>query len=191
MIAATGGWAESLTPDQLLRLRVELAALYETLDWAVAEHAPACALSGRCCRFREYGHTLFLSEPEAVLLVADAPRPVRPLDAGESCPWQDAQGRCTSRSARPLACRVFYCDPRFETAAQELSETFLSRLKQSCEIHGWPWNYAPLHKHLDEALRQGRLATAGACSDGELKLTSVLACDPSPSRLTSEDESRT
>ena len=189
MIAAAP-WAESLPPEDLLRLRAELFSLYDALDQAVAAHAPSCALSGRCCRFREYGHTLFLSEPEAVLLVADAPPPVRPLDAGESCPWQDRLGRCTARTARPLGCRVFFCDPKFESAALALCETFLSRLKQICEIQGWPWNYAPLHQHLEEALRQGRLASAGACGGADLKLTSVLACDPSPSRETSEDESR-
>jgi hypothetical protein len=183
-------WAESLRPEELLRLRAELAALYEALDQAIAVHEPSCMLSGCCCRFREYGHTLFLSEPEAVLLVADAPQPVRPLDAGETCPWQDAQGRCTARAARPLGCRVFFCDPKFETAAHELSETFLSRLKHVCQIHGWPWNYAPLHQHLEEALRQGRLADPRACSGEHRKLTSVLARDPSPSRETSEDDSR-
>ena len=189
MIAAAT-WAESLTPEKQQRLREELSALYDALDQAVAVHAPSCALSGRCCRFREYGHMLFLSEPEAVLLVADAPRPIRPLDAGESCPWQDQSGRCTARAARPLGCRVFFCDPRFESTASALSETFLTRLKQLCEIKGWPWNYAPLHQHLEEALRQGRLASAGACGGKDPKLTSVLARDPSSNRETFEDESR-
>ena len=58
----------------------ELRELYAELDAAVAGSAPVCQISGRCCRFREYGHTLFLSAPEADYLVSEAPEPVRPLD---------------------------------------------------------------------------------------------------------------
>ena len=116
----------SLSPDALLsEMRDELKALYKELDEAVAMKGPVCQLSGRCCRFKGYGHTLFLSAPEALLLVADAPQPPGRLDSGESCPWQDARGHCTARDARPLGCRVYFCDPSFETHAPELSEAFL------------------------------------------------------------------
>src|SRR4051794_22433541 len=91
-------------PARLTELRVQLRRLYEDVDRAVSNLGPTCALSGRCCRFREYGHTLFLSAAEAVLLTDLAPRPERDLDTGESCPWQDAHGRCTAREARPLGC---------------------------------------------------------------------------------------
>src|SRR5436190_2613162 len=40
-------------------LRASLTLIYRQLDEAVASHGPVCALSGRCCRFSEYGHTLF------------------------------------------------------------------------------------------------------------------------------------
>ena len=58
-----------------------------TTPWP--RHGPVCELSGRCCRFHEYGHTLFLPLPEAAVLIADAPPPGRDLDDGDSCPWQD------------------------------------------------------------------------------------------------------
>jgi hypothetical protein len=135
-------------PELLAEVRREVKALYEALDLAVAASGPVCRLSGRCCRFQEYGHTLFLSAPEAVVLVADAPRPVGPIDNGQTCPWQDAHGGCTAREARPLGCRVYYCDPEFQSRAAELSELYLSRLKRLAQRHGWPWNYAPLHRHL-------------------------------------------
>jgi len=125
---------------------------------------PVCQLSGRCCRFKDYGHTLFLSAPEAQLLVCDAPQPPGHLDNGESCPWQDGRGRCTARDARPLGCRVFFCDQSFETLACELSETFLARLKQLSSRHDWLWNYAPLHQHLRQAQAEGRLKIALAGS---------------------------
>ncbi len=155
----------SLSSDALAEVRDELGALYREFDEAVAMMGPVCQLSGRCCRFKDYGHTLFLSAPEALLLVADAPQPPGQLDNGESCPWQDARGRCTARDARPLGCRVFFCDPSFETHAPELSETFLARLKQLASRHDWPWNYAPLHQHLRQARVEGRLKIAAAGCD--------------------------
>src|SRR3954466_1131721 len=102
--------------------RDALHAVYAELDAEVPGLGPRCELSGRCCRFAEYDHTLFLSAPEADLLLEEAPSPVRPLDAGETCPWQDHAGRCTARGARPLGCRVYFCDPAFESHAPRLSE---------------------------------------------------------------------
>lgn len=143
-------------------LREGLKALYADLDAAVAQAGPTCALSGRCCRFEEYGHTLFLSAPEAALLLADAPPPVRPLDDGATCPWQDDRGRCHAREARPLGCRVYFCDPAFDgEPAHALSEAFLARLKRLAGSLGLPWNYAPLHRHLRAAAAVGRLVQAG------------------------------
>lgn len=130
------------------RWRDELRAIYAQLDAAVAERSPTCRISGRCCRFREYGHTLFLSAPEFDYLLAEAPPPCRPLDDGETCPWQDAAGRCTAREGRPLGCRVYFCDPAYQDAAPGLSETFIARLKDLAVRRGLPWDYAPLHRHL-------------------------------------------
>ncbi len=154
-----------LSPDALAEIRDKLTALYRELDEAAAMMGPVCQLSGRCCRFKDHGHTLFLSAPEAQLLVSDAPQPPGQLDNGESCPWQDARGRCTARDARPLGCRVFCCDPSFESLAPELSATFLARLKQLASRHDWLWNYAPLHQHLRQAQVEGRLKIAPAGSD--------------------------
>ena len=154
--------AGSPPPELLAEIRDQLSLLYRDLDAAVAAAGPVCQLSGRCCRFQEYGHTLFLSAAEALLLVADAPQPPGALDDGQTCPWQDHLGRCTARQARPLGCRVYFCDPSFQDAAPELSEVFLTRLKQLARTHDWPWNYAPLHHHLRQAQAEGRLKLARA-----------------------------
>jgi Fe-S-cluster containining protein len=128
----------------------DLRELYAQLDAEVGRLAPVCRISGRCCRFREYGHTLFLSALEFEYLLSEAPDPVRPLDEGQTCPWQDARGRCNAREARPLGCRVYFCDPAYEGAAPDLSELFIARLKRLAERHGLDWTYAPLHRHLHE-----------------------------------------
>lgn len=138
----------SLDPD---RFREPLHAIYSALDAEIASLAPRCDLSGRCCRFEEFDHTLFVSSPEAALLIADAPEPARPLDSGATCPWQDSRGLCTARDARPLGCRVFFCDPTYQHAGQELAERSIRALKTLVETLDLPWNYAPLHRHLHAA----------------------------------------
>ena len=159
MTGATSNGPVGLDPDQF---REPLRALYAELDEAVASLAPTCALSGRCCRFEEYGHTLFLSAPEAALLLSDAPRPSRPLDRGATCPWQDSAGRCTAREARPLGCRVYFCDPAYEAEAPGLSERFIGRLKGLVRSLDLPWDYAPLHSHLARASAAGQFPSGHA-----------------------------
>jgi hypothetical protein len=146
------------------QVRDELRAIYEQLDVEVSQLGPTCLLSGRCCRFRDHGHTLFVSTLEIQFLLSEAPEPQQPLDRGETCPWQDPLGHCTARDARPLGCRVYYCDPTYD-AAPELSERFIARLKQVAERHGLPWNYAPLHRHLVEERERGRFPIALAQAD--------------------------
>jgi Fe-S-cluster containining protein len=97
-----------------------------------------------------------VSAPEAAVLLEDGPPAVRRLDDGETCPWQDDRGRCTAREARPLGCRVYFCDPAYQTDAHSLSEQFIARLKRLVEEHDLPWQYAPLHHHLEAARNQGR-----------------------------------
>lgn len=134
----------------------ELRALDTDLDREVAAIGPVCELSGRCCRFLEYGHTLFVSTAEVGYLLELAPPPARPLDQGASCPWQDSRGHCTVRDARPLGCRIYYCDPTFQEAAHRLSERFIARMKRFSSDYGISWNYAPLHRHLQDEQRLGR-----------------------------------
>jgi hypothetical protein len=151
--------------------RGELRALYGQVDEELSRLAPVCELSGRCCRFAEYGHTLFVSTAEVRLLLDGGPKPLRPLDRGATCPWQDSLGRCTARAVRPLGCRVYYCDPTFPAAAAVLSERYIARLKRLTEKHGLPWNYAPLHRHLHEEYSRGRFAIELAALDTQATLT--------------------
>jgi hypothetical protein len=53
---------------------------------------------------------------------------------------------------------VYYCDPTYQLAGTELSERFVRRLKQWTERHHLPWNYAPLHRHLEAERAAGQLA---------------------------------
>jgi len=151
--------------------RDELRAIYKALDQEIAQLGPVCELSGRCCRFAEFGHTLFVSGPEFAVLLNESPPPSRPLDDGATCPWQDLKGRCTAREARPLGCRVYFCDPGYESHAPQLSERFLTQMKRLVERYDLAWNYAPLHRH-----------TGQAVSDGKISFPSKLTVEPGVDR---------
>jgi hypothetical protein len=135
-------------------LRRRVLELYAEVDAAVAAAGPVCVASGRCCRFKEYGHTLFVSNLEAEVLLAAAP----PYDAGavtaDFCPFQTGN-LCTAREPRPLGCRVYYCDPAYQERGAALSEEYLRRLKDLAQAQGVGWRYAPLHhwlRHPEEAI---------------------------------------
>ena len=131
-------------------LRQGLLEIYDDLAVEISRAAPVCELSGRCCRFKEYGHTLFISRPEAELLLEQGlPAGATVDEAG--CPFQ-VGGLCTAREHRPLGCRAYYCDPNYAGVGEALSERYLSRLKQLHEATGTPWEYQPLHRFLEEAI---------------------------------------
>ena len=140
----------------------ELRELYEELDREVASLGPVCALSGRCCRFLEYGHTLFVSTAEVELLLELAPAPQPARSRGDAAPGRIHAG--TARPARPgrSGCRIYYCDPAFEEELHRLSERFIDRLKTLSTKHDIAWNYAPLHRHLHDERRQGRFPPVDA-----------------------------
>jgi hypothetical protein len=142
-------------------LRRRVLELYAEVDRAVAAAGPVCVASGRCCRFKEFGHVLFLSNLEAVVLLHDAPL----YDAGsvtpDFCPFQKGN-LCTAREPRPLACRVYYCDPTYQETGNRLSETYLHKLKELADACGAGWRYAPLHyflTHPEEATTEA----SGGC----------------------------
>jgi hypothetical protein len=133
-------------PDELRRKVLEL---YAEVDAAVAAAGPVCVASGRCCRFKEYGHTLFVSNLEADILLASAPPFERPV-SGDFCPFQKGN-LCTAREPRPLGCRIYYCDPAYQETGSRISEEYLRRLKRLADEHGAGWHYAPLHHYLNDA----------------------------------------
>jgi hypothetical protein len=138
-------WSDGMTPDVERRV----FELYRDVDRQVAEAGPVCVASGRCCRFKEYGHTLFLSGLEAEVLLAHAPPYEAPVTA-DFCPFQHGN-LCTARGPRPLGCRIYYCDPNYQERAAAITEEALGRLKRLADELGVAWRYAPLHQFLNDA----------------------------------------
>ena len=131
-----------------MSLRLKVLELYAEVDREVADAGPVCVASGRCCRFKDWGHTLFLSNLEAEVLLAAAPAydlPVTP----DFCPFQHDK-LCSAREPRPLGCRVYYCDPAYQERSHAITEKYIGRLKALAEEHRIAWRYAPLHVFLNE-----------------------------------------
>src|SRR5579885_3107662 len=131
-------------------LRRRVLELYAEVDAGVAAAGPVCVASGRCCRFKEYGHTLFLSSLEAEFLLEGAPAYEQPVSA-DFCPFQKEK-LCTARDCRPLGCRIYFCDPAYQETGNRISEESLRRVKEIAGRHQLPWQYAPLHHFLNGAL---------------------------------------
>jgi len=136
-------------------LRQRLRAIYAEVDAAVAASGPKCDASGRCCRFKEWGHVLYLSMFEAEILLDAAPPYEKPVSP-ETCPFQ-IDNLCTARDPRPLGCRIYFCDPSYQDTAHEITESALRKLKQLADQHALEWRYAPLHVFLNEGER-GRVS---------------------------------
>jgi Fe-S-cluster containining protein len=132
-----------MTPE----VRRQIDEVYRDVDAAIALASPRCDASGRCCRFVEFGHRLYISHFEAEILLEAAPPYVAPIGI-EGCPFQIEQ-RCTAREPRPLGCRIFFCDPTHEELGNALTEAALHRLKQIADEQGLAWRYGPLHHFLN------------------------------------------
>ena len=130
-------------------VRQSVLAVYAAADAAIAAAAPRCDASGRCCRFTEYGHTLFISAFEAELLLAGAPIYKEGPFSRDGCPYQ-VNGLCTAREHRPLGCRIYFCDPSFQSRMAEITEEAIAALKRIANEHDTGWHYAPLHHFLNQ-----------------------------------------
>jgi hypothetical protein len=128
-------------------LRRKVLEVYAEADAAIAAANPRCDASGRCCRFTEYGHTLFVTHFEAEILLESAPHFEQPASR-DGCPFQ-INGLCTARESRPLGCRIYFCDPAFAERMIEITETCIAKLKAIADEHGGEWHYSPLHHFLD------------------------------------------
>jgi Fe-S-cluster containining protein len=126
--------------------------LYQQIDNQVAQRNPLCNASGRCCRFDEFGHRLYMTGLEICIFLAavnkgsgaqrsgvrPAPQPLpilthspdRKAGVTESrgCPYQIEQ-LCSVHTLRPMGCRLFFCDPSSQQWQQDLYEHYHEQIK--------------------------------------------------------------
>lgn len=118
-------------------VRAAIDALYAHLQDVIELRKPVCDASGRCCRFEEFGHRLFVTTMELAVFASQV-ESIRVATKG--CAYQ-VDGLCSVHSIRPFGCRVFYCDP---TATQWISqqyEYFHGRLRRMHEELSVPYFY--------------------------------------------------
>lgn len=138
-----------------------LRALYAELDAAIAAKGPTCWSSGKCCKFDEFGHRLYVTGLEIAWFLGQVVRgtpeeEAPPGDAnglrlpqfaelstplpGGACPYQ-IDGLCSTHTVRPLGCRIFFCQQGTEAWQQDLYEAFLKRLQALHDEHGLAYRY--------------------------------------------------
>ena len=143
-------------------VRRRLLAVYAQVDATVRASGVRCDSSGRCCRFKEWGHVLYLSGFEAEFLLEQGATPEQ-IDRvatrfGMAMGPIQVDNLCTAREERPLGCRIYFCDPAYEETGNALTEASLAKLKRLCDELGLEWRYAPLHLFLNEAGPRGTIA---------------------------------
>jgi len=136
----------------------EVEALYAALDERTAARGPVCVNRGLCCQFEAYGHSLFVTPVELAYFLGTAGVGAFSAPTPGACPHQRA-GMCTVRHARPMGCRVFYCDAGAQDWQAEETEHTLDELKQLHVRYEVPYAYC---EWLD-ALGQLNGRPSGSC----------------------------
>ncbi len=141
-------WLRAAARDDV---RQRLQTIYNDVAQRIAARGPACWASGRCCHFENTGHRLYTTGLEAAATVLDrahipgapeltAPAIDRALAQG-NCPFQVAN-RCAVHPARPLGCRVYFCDRTAQSWQHTLSEHAQADIRQLHDEHHIPYHYA-------------------------------------------------
>lgn len=134
--------------------------VYAEIQAAVDERKPPCEMSGRCCRFEEYGHRLYVTTIELAAFVATHSGTPAPAWDGTGCPFQQAR-LCTVHTIRPFGCRIFFCDPTSTEWQNQAYERFHAQLKDLHERLNVPYFYVEWRQALVE-LGLARTALSGA-----------------------------
>ena len=122
-----------------------LRAVHADMARATVVQRPSCDASGRCCRFEEWGHQLWVTGLEAAWCLRGAgfaPDRESVLAAARrgDCPFLES-GRCSVHAARPVGCRAYFCDPRAAGWQEALSERMLASIRALHDEHALPYRY--------------------------------------------------
>jgi Fe-S-cluster containining protein len=130
--------------------------LYGSLQAEIDRRRPVCQISGRCCRFDEYGHRLYVTTMELAAFFHDlqTPPPPPPAGDGRGCPFQ-INKLCSVHAIRPMGCRLFFCDATAADWQQQQYELFHARLKRMHESLGVPYAYLEWRKALEVLREEG------------------------------------
>ena len=132
----------------------ELEAIYADLGRELSELRPLCQTSGRCCRFKAYGHQLWTTRLELDYLIErEGPPPASSPEEG-TCPYLK-EGLCSVRDHRMLGCRIYFCDAGYAGAMGPLYEKYHARIKDLHRRHALEYEYSELLGSLRRRSGQG------------------------------------
>jgi Fe-S-cluster containining protein len=117
--------------------------LYADLQREIDNRRPRCEASGRCCRFEEFGHRLYVTTIELAAFLADRRSGQSPATLhwdGTGCPYQ-VDGLCSVHAIRPFGCRIFFCDASSSDWQRVQYERFHARIKRLHEDMGIAYLY--------------------------------------------------
>ena len=143
-----------IVADASRRVEVSRAVhdVYDALEREIAERRPRCDQSGRCCRFDEFGHRLYVTTVELATFLAESAKtvslPAPDTTGGAGCPFQQS-GLCSVHTIRPFGCRVFFCDPSAESWQEDAYRRHHARLRQIHARFGVPYRYLEWRAALD------------------------------------------
>ncbi|HEX3357453.1 MAG TPA: hypothetical protein VHS31_10820 [Tepidisphaeraceae bacterium] len=129
-------------------VRQSVTDIYANLQRAIDLRRPLCTASGRCCRFEEFGHRLYVTTMELATFVyeleigswGDSLAASRRAWKGTGCPFQ-AGGLCGVHPIRPFGCRIFFCDSTSTDWQREQYEQFHNDLKKLHATLSVPYYY--------------------------------------------------
>jgi Fe-S-cluster containining protein len=128
-------------------VRRAVGELYASVQREVEARRPRCEISGRCCRFEEYGHRLFVTTMELAAFAHDLDQarefgrlPATAEWNGTGCPFQVAK-LCGVHSIRPFGCRMFFCDATATDWQNQTYERFHADLRRLHDAMAVPYRY--------------------------------------------------
>ena len=109
-----------------------LTALYHEIDVELRRLGASCEACGRCCRFAEFGHRLWMTNLETDYLRARHEHR-EAVDPG-ACAYLDGTS-CSARDGRSLACRTFHCGLPSDVV-EEITNRYFERLREIARAAG-------------------------------------------------------
>ncbi|MDA1007713.1 MAG: hypothetical protein O2800_01730 [Planctomycetota bacterium] len=117
---------------------------------------PVCLASGRCCRFDQFGHRLYVTGLEAAIVVSRLSKIVTHAAVLESrrqgtCPFL-LNGNCSIHPIRPIPCRAFFCDLTVKNEVFVLHERAHEAVRFLHDKRAIPYGYGEWRDLLDRVL---------------------------------------
>lgn len=165
-------------------VRDAVASVHDEIGRAIAAQSPRCEMSGRCCNFDAYGHRLYVTGLEAALTLVGAGAisrngdgsargAARDFAADAACPFQ-IKNTCGIHAHRPAGCRVYFCDPSWSGAMNDVAERAVEQVREIHDRFEIPYRYMEwraLLSMFDGCVGPVVFAENGESSSGETRIT--------------------